>query len=127
MDDYFIENIDWNSCTKPINAIDFSVSPEALEELATILEMLGLYLYEPVRETFHYNIKDDYYYTLSINGSCVELITSDERIAPVPEQYISTLVPALILAHLDDPESVKQVYNDFFINKKEEITPLLDQ
>ena len=125
MDDYFIENIDWNSCSDPINAIDFSASLKALEELATVIEMLGLAFYKP--KTFHNNIKDGYYYTLSINGSCVELVTSSERIAPVPTQYIDTLVPALILAHLDDPESVKQVYNDFFINKKEEITPLLDQ
>lgn len=87
--------------------------------------MLGLALYEPIRETFHNNIKDDYY-TLSVYGTCIEFMTSDERIAPVPKQYINTLIPALILAHLDDPASVKQVYNDFFINKKEEITPLLD-
>lgn len=127
MDDYFIENIDWNSCSDPINAIDFSASLKALEELATVIEILGLTLYGLNRETSHNNIKDDYYYTLSINGSCVELVMSDVRIAPVPTQYINTLVPALILAHLDDPESVKQVYNDFFINKKEEITPLLDQ
>ena len=49
-----------------------------------------------------------------------------DRIAPVPVQYIDTVIPALILAHLNDPVSVKQVYNEFFINKKEEITPLLD-
>ena len=129
MDDYFIENIDWNSCSNPINAIDFSASLRALEELATVIEMLGLALYEPIRETFYNSIKDGYYYyyTLSIYGSCVELMASGERIAPVPKQYINTLVPALILAHLDDPESVKQVYNDFFINKKEEITPLLNK
>ena len=126
MDDYFIANIDWNSCSNPINAIDFSASLKALEELAIVIEILGLALYEPVRETFNNNI-NDHYYTLSIYGSCVELTACDERIAPVPKQYLNTLVPALILAHLDDPESVKQVYNDFFINKKEEITPLLNQ
>ena len=126
MDDYFVENIDWNSCSNPINAIDFSANLKALEELATVIEMLGLSLYEPIRETFHNNIKDDYY-TLSVYGTCIEFTTSDECIAPVPEQYSNTLIPALILAHLDDPESVKQVYNDFFINKKEEITPLLDK
>lgn len=125
MDDYFIKKIAWDVCTNPINAIDFSASLEILEELATVIEMLGLALYEPIRETFHDNIKDDCY-TLSVYGACIEFMTSDERVAPVPKQYINTLVPALILAHLDDPESVKQVYNDFFINKKEEITPLLD-
>ena len=88
--------------------------------------MLGLSLYEPIRETFHNNPNDPYH-ALSVYGTCVEFMTTGERIAPVPKQYINTLVPALILAHLDDPESVKQVYNDFFINKKEEITPLLGQ
>ena len=126
MDDYFIEEIDWNSCTNPINAIDFSASLKALEELATVLGMLGFVLYEPITDTFHNNIKDDYY-SLSVYRSCVEIMTSDERIAPVPKQYVNTLIPALILAHLDNPASVKQVYNDFFINKKEEITPLLTQ
>ena len=126
MDDYFIEEIDWNSCSDPINAIDFSASLKALEELATVIEMLGLSLYEPIIETFHNN-PNDHYYALNVYGACVEITTSIERIAPVPKQYINTLVPALILAHLDDPESVKQVYNDFFINKKEEITPLLNQ
>ena len=126
MDDYFIENIDWNSCSDPINAIDFSASLKALEELATVLGMLGFVLYEPITDTFHNNIKDDYY-SLSVYRSCVEIMTSDERIAPVPKQYVNTLIPALILAHLDNPASVKQVYNDFFINKKEEITPLLTQ
>lgn len=124
MDDYFIENIDWNSCSDPINAIDFSASLQALEELATVIEMLGLALYEPIRETFHNN-PNDHYYALNVYGTCIEFTTSEECIAPVPKQYINTLVPTLILAHLDDPESVKQVYNDFFINKKEEITPLL--
>lgn len=126
MDDYFIKNIPWDICTKPINAIDFSASLKALEELATVLEMLGFVLDEPITQTFHNNIKDDYY-TLTIYGTCVAIMTSDERIAPVPKQYVNTLVPALILAHIDNPESVKQVYNDFFINKKEEITPLLEQ
>lgn len=126
MDDYFIEEIDWNSCTNPINAIDFSASLKALEELASVIELLGLFLYEPISETY-YNKTENDYLTLSVRGSCVEIMTSDERIAPVPAQYITTLIPALILAHIDNPESVKQVYNDFFINKKEEITPLLDQ
>lgn len=48
MDDYFIENIDWNSCTNPINAIDFSASLKALEEMASVIELLGLFLYEPI-------------------------------------------------------------------------------
>ena len=126
MDDYFIEKIEWYSCTMPINAIDFSASLKALEELASVIELLGLFLYEPISETY-YNKTENDYLTLSVRGSCVEIMTSDERIAPVPTQYINTLVPALILAHLDDPASVKQVYNDFFINKKEEITPLLEQ
>lgn len=125
MDDYFIEKIDWNSCSDPINAIDFSADLKALEELATVLEMLGFVLDEPIRDTFYNNIKDQY--TLRVYGLCVGLTTSDERIAPVPKQYLNTLIPALILAHLDNPENVKQVYNDFFINKKEEITPLLEQ
>ena len=125
MDDYFTEKIDWNSCSYPINAIDFSASLKALEELATVLEMLGLFLYEPISETFHNNTQDDYF-TLVVHEACIEIKRSNERIAPVPKQYLNTLIPALILAHLNDPESVKQVYNDFFINKKEEITPLLD-
>ena len=126
MDDYFIEKIDWNSCTNPINAIDFSASLKALEELASVIELLGLFLYEPISETYYNNTEDDYY-ALDVSGSCVEIATCDERVAPVPTQYLNTLVPALILAHLDNPESVKQVYNDFFINKKEEITPLLNK
>lgn len=125
MDDYFVEKIDWDSCSNPINAIDFSASLNVLEELAATLEMLGLRLYEPIAETF-YNNTQDYSLTLAVKGTCVEITTCDDCIAPVPAQYVSTLIPALILAHLDSPKSVKQVYNDFFINKKEEITPLLD-
>lgn len=124
MDDYFIKNIRWHTCTNPINAIDFSAQLAELEKLAAMLEMLGLTLYEPVAETF-YNNQDDYL-TLDIKGTCVQIMTCDDRIAPVPVQYIDTIIPALILAHLNDPVSVKQTYNDFFINKKEEITPLLD-
>ena len=124
MDNYFIENLDWNECTDPINAIDFSAHLDELEKLVGVLEMLGLTLYEPVAETFYNN--QDEYLTLSIKGTCVEIMTCDDRIAPVPTQYIDTVIPALILAHLNDPVSVKQTYNDFFINKKEEITPLLD-
>lgn len=126
MDDYFIKNILWKNCTNPINAIDFSTTIDSLEELASTLEMLGLTLFEPAAETFYNNTHDDYL-TLEIKGTCVEITTCDDRIAPVPAQYVSTLIPALILAHLNDPVSVKQVYNDFFINKKEEITPLLNQ
>ena len=125
MDDFFIKNINWDNCTNPINAIDFSAHLDELEKLAGVLEMLGLTLYEPVAETF-YNNRDDYL-TLYIKGTCVELMSCGERIAPVPAQYITTVIPALILAHLNDPVSVKQTYNEFFINKKEEITPLLDQ
>ena len=125
MDNYFIENLDWNECTDPINAIDFSAHLDELEKLVGVLEMLGLTLYEPVAETFYNN--QDEYLTLSIKGTCVEIMTCDDRIAPVPTQYIDTVIPALILAHLNDPVSVKQVYNEFFINKKEEITPLLDK
>ena len=124
MDDYFIEKIKWNECTDPINAIDFVVSTTELEKLASVLELLGLTLCEDIEETLS-NTQDDYL-TLDIKGTRVEIMTCSDRIAPVPIEYISTLVPALILAHIHEPESVKQVYNDFFINKKEEITPLLD-
>ena len=125
MDDFFIKNIPWDRCTNPINAIDFSAQLATLEKLEAILEMLGLTLYEPSAETF-YNNQDDYL-TLDIKGTYVEIVPSGVRIAPVPTQYINTIIPALILAHLNDPVSVKQVYNEFFINKKEEITPLLGQ
>ena len=124
MDDYFIEKIKWNECTDPINAIDFVVSTTDLEKLASVLELLGLTLCEDIEETLS-NTQDDYL-SLDIRGTCVELMPCSERIAPVPIEYISTIVPALILAHIHEPESVKQVYNEFFINKKEEITPLLD-
>ena len=125
MDAYFIKNINWDNCTNPINAIDFSAHLDELEKLAGVLEMLGLTLYEPVAETFYNN--QDEYLTLDVKGTCVEIMTCDDRVAPVPTRYLNTLVPALILAHLDNPESVKQVYNDFFVNKKEEITPLLNK
>ena len=125
MDDYFIKNIKWGECTNPINAIDFLAQLATLEKLEAILELLGLTLYEPVAQTFYNN--QDEYFTLAIKGACVEIMTCDGRIAPVPTQYIYTLIPALILAHLNDPVSVIHVYNEFFINKKEEITPLLDQ
>ena len=124
MDDFFIKNIMWHTCTNPINAIDFSAQLGELEKLEVILEMLGLSLREPVAETF-YNNQDDYL-TLDIKETYVEIVPCGDRIAPVPVQYIDTVIPALILAHLNDPVSVKQVYNEFFINKKEEITPLLD-
>lgn len=125
MDDFFIKNINWDSCTNPINAIDFIVSLTELEKLESTLEMLGLTLYESIEVTLSDTTQDDYL-TLGIKGACVEIMTCDDRIAPVPTQYINTIIPALILAHLNDPVSVKQTYNDFFINKKEEITPLLD-
>ena len=125
MDDFFIKNIDWASCTNPINAIDFSAQLAELEKLAAILEMLGLPISEPVAKTFYSNQYD--YFTLDIKETHVEIMTCDDRRAPVPVQYIDTVIPALILAHLDNPVSVKEVYNDFFINKKEEITPLLDE
>lgn len=125
MDDYFIKNINWDNCTDPINAIDFIVSLTELEKLESTLEMLGLTLYESIEVTLS-DITQDDYLTLNVNGTCVEIMTCDDRIAPVPTQYITTVIPALILAHLNDPVSVKQTYNDFFINKKEEITPLLD-
>lgn len=80
MDDYFIEEIDWNSCTHLINAIDFSASLNALEELASVIELLGLFLYEPISETFYNNTQDDYF-TLCVRGSCVEIMASDERVA----------------------------------------------
>ena len=96
MDDFFfIKNINWDKCTNPINAIDFSAHLDELEKLEATLEMLGLSLREPI--------------------------------APVPIQYIDTVIPALILARLNDPVSVIHTYNEFFINKKEEITPLLNQ
>ena len=126
MDDYFIKNIAWDTCTNPINAIDFSASLEVLEEMESVLEMLGLNLYEPVASTYNSKTQDDYL-TLDVRETYVEIMTCDGRIAPVPAQYLNALLPALILAHLNDPASVKQVYNDFFINKKEEITPLLNE
>ena len=125
MDNYFIEKIGWNDCTDPINAIDFVVSTNELEKLASVLELLGLTLCEDIEETLS-NTQDDYL-TLDIRGTCVQIKTCDDRIAPVPTQYIDTLIPALILAHLNDPVSVIHTYNEFFINKKEEITPLLNQ
>ena len=125
MDDYFIEKIKWNECTDPINAIDFVVSTTELEKLASVLELLGLTLCEDIEETLS-NTQDDYL-SLDIRGTCVELMPCSDRIAPVPVEYISTIVPALILAHIHEPESVKQIYNDFFINKKEELSPLLDE
>ena len=125
MDDFFIKNINWDKCVNPINAIDFSAQLGELEKLAAILEMLGLPLCEPVAKTL-YNAQYDYL-ALEVEGTCVEIKTCDERIAPVPTQYINTIIPALILAHLNDPVSVIHTYNEFFINKKEEITPLLNQ
>ena len=125
MDDYFIKNINWDNCTNPINAIDFSAGLDELEKLAAILEMLGLSINEPVAKTFYRNQGE--YFTLNIKETHVEIMTCDDRIAPVPTQYINTIIPALILAHIDNPVSIKQVYNEYFINKKEEITPLLDQ
>ena len=125
MDNYFIEKIKWNECTDPINAIDFSAQLATLEKLASVLELLGLTLCEDIEETLS-NTQDDYL-TLDIRGTHVELMPCSDRIAPVPVEYLSTLVPALILAHIHEPESVKQIYNNFFINKKEEITPLLDE
>ena len=126
MDDYFIEIIDWSSCTNPINAIDFIASLNELEKLESTLEMLGLTLHE-FDAVMLSNTDQDGYLTLEVRGTRVEIMSCDERIAPVPAKYISTVIPALILAHINDPVSVKQIYNDFFINKKEEITPLLDQ
>lgn len=126
MDDYFIKNILWNTCNNPINAIDFSASLEVLEELVATLEMLGITPFEPITETLSNNTEDRYL-TLEVKETCVVFTTCDERIAPVPVQYLNTVLPALILAHINNPVSVKQVYNDFFANKKEEITPLLDQ
>ena len=125
MDDFFIKSINWDSSTNPINAIDFSAQLATLEKLEAILELLGLTLYEDIEETLS-STQDDYL-TLDIKGTCVQIMTCDDRIAPVPTQYIDTLIPALILAHLNDPVSVIHTYNEFFINKKEEITPLLDQ
>lgn len=125
MDNYFIENLGWSRCTNPINAIDFVVDAAELKNLASILEMLGLPLYEDIAKTLSNNIDD--YFTLEVKRSHVEIVSCTDRIAPVPLEYISTIVLVLILAHLREPESVKQVYNDFFINKKEEITPLLDE
>ena len=126
MDDYFIKNINWHTCTNPINAIDFSASFSEIEELAAILEMVGMSFYKTAWDTA-YRISEDEYFTLYIKETYTTILTCDDRIAPVPTKYLNTLIPALILAHLNDPVSVKQTYNDFFINKKEEITPLLDQ
>lgn len=124
MDDYFIKNILWDRCTNPINAIDFSASREQLKELEGMLEIIGMPLSRPI-ETFHSN--QDNYITLDIKATATKLSPCSNRIAPVPTQYINTVIPALILAHLNDPVSVIHTYNEFFINKKEEITPLLNQ
>lgn len=124
MDNYFIEAIDWNRCTNPINALDFSISITELEKLAAILEMLGLSLYEDIEKAL--NTEEDYI-SINVEKMRVELMPCSDRIAPVPVEDISTIVPVLILAHIREPESVKQLYNDYFINKKEEITPLLDE
>ena len=125
MDDYFIKNINWDSCTNPINAIDFSASLSEIEELAAILEMVGMSFHATAWDTA-YSSSEDEYFTLDIKETHTMILTCDDRRAPVPTQYINTIIPALILAHINNPKSVKQVYNDFFINKKEEITPLLD-
>ena len=125
MDDFFIKSINWDSCTNPINAIDFSAGVDELEALANILELVGMPVYEPVSDILLNT--EDAYFTLDIKEAHVEIMACGDRRAPVPTQYINTIIPALILAHLNDPVSVKQVYNEFFINKKEEITPLLDQ
>ncbi|MEG0486355.1 MAG: hypothetical protein RR575_00320 [Acinetobacter sp.] len=125
MDNYFIENLGWSRCTNPINAIDFEISTAELGKLTSVLELLGLTLYDDIEETL--SNTQDYYLMLNVKGTRVEITLCGERIAPVPLEYISTIVPALILAHIHEPESVKQIYNDFFINKKEEITPLLDE
>lgn len=125
MDDYFIYSLDWERCTHPINAIDFLASPAELENLASILELLGLPLYKDIAEILS-NAQDDYL-SIDVKKSRVGFIPCSDRIAPVPTQYINTIIPALILAHLNDPVSVIHTYNEFFINKKEEITPLLDQ
>ena len=124
MDDFFIKNINWDNCTNPINAIDFSAGLDELEELANILELVGMLVYVPVSNIL-LNTEDEYL-TLNVSEACVEILSCDGRIAPIPTQYINTLIPALILAHLNDPVSVIHTYNEFFINKKEEITPLLD-
>ena len=125
MDNYFIEALNWKICTNPINAIDFAISSSELDKLATVLEMLGLTLYEDTAEIL--SKTEDDYLSINVERMRVEIIPCSDRIAPVPVEYISTIVPALILAHVREPESVKQLYNDFFINKKEEITPLLDE
>ena len=124
MDNYFIDKIEWNKCTNPINALEFSISISELEKLESVLEMLGLTLFENIADTL---TTEEDYLSLNVDGTCIELVPCSERIAPVPIEYISTIVPALILAHIREPKSVKQLYNDFFINKKEEITPLLNQ
>ena len=126
MDDHFIKNINWDSCTNPINAIDFSASFSEIEGLAAILEMVGMSFHKTAWD-IAYSSAGDEYFTLDIKETHTMLLTCDDRRAPIPTQYINTLIPALILAHLNDPVSVIHVYNDFFINKKEEITPLLNQ
>ena len=126
MDDYFIEKIDWNECTYPIHAIDFSAGLKELEELAAILEMVGMPFCKRVADTFYSNASGAYY-ALGIKDSHTQLLHCEHRIAPIPTQYINTVVPTLVLAHLNDPLSVIVEDSNFFINKKEEITPLLDQ
>ena len=125
MDADYIPDIPWNTCTNPINAIDFDISLEGFKELEATLKLVGMLLRETPDEL--YKSKENCRFTIGSVYKYVEFAYCDDCIAPVPSKYVNTLIPALLLAHLEDPISVMHIYNEFFKNKKEEISPLLDQ
>ncbi len=122
-----LAQINWESCAHAIDAIDFEASLEELQELAGILELLGIPLDDPVDYVYRSAIEDseDMYFTIHRYSKGRGLSYTTERIAPIPTKYITTLIPMLLLAHIQDPDSVITVYNEFFKDKKEELTPLL--
>ena len=125
MDTNYIPDIPWNTCTNPINAIDFDVSLEVFKELEATLKLVGILLRETPDEL--YKSKENSRFTIGSVYKYVEFEYCDDYIAPVPSKYVNTLIPALLLAHQQDPISVMHIYNEFFKNKKEELTPLLNQ
>ena len=125
MDTNYIPDIPWNTCTNPINAIDFDVSLEGFKELEATLKLVGILLRETSDEL--YKSKENSRFTIGSVYKYVEFEYCDDYIAPVPSKYVNTLIPALLIAHQQDPISVMCIYNEFFSNKKEELTPLLDK
>ena len=124
MDADYIPDIPWSTCTNPINAIDFDISLEGFKELEATLKLVGILIRETPEEL--YKSKQDCRFTIGTVYKYVEFAYCDDCIAPVPSKYVNTLIPALLLAHREDPISVMHIYNEFFKNKKEELTPLLD-